>query len=80
MMKVTVRLHTVLRRETPQGVVDRVVLDLPEKSTVADALSELGIGQKGESILLVVNGRIVKRNHILEQNDELRLIPAVSGG
>jgi len=79
-MRVTVRLHTVLRRETPQGVVDRVVLDLPEKATVADALSELGIGQKGESILLVVNGRIVKRDHILADNDELRLIPAVSGG
>lgn len=79
-MRVTVRLHTVLRRETPQGVVDRVVLDLPEKATVADALSELGIGQKGESILLVVNRRIVKRDHILADNDELRLIPAVSGG
>ena len=79
-MKVTVRLHTVLRRETPQGVVDRVALDLPEGATVADALSELGVGQKGESILLVVNGRIVQRNHVLADHDELRLIPAVSGG
>jgi sulfur carrier protein ThiS len=79
-MVVTVRLHTVLRRETPEGVVDRVALDLPDRSTVADALAQLGIGQQGQGILLVLNGRIVKRDHVLADSDELRLIPAVSGG
>lgn len=79
-MVVTVRLHTVLRRETPEGVIDRIALNLPDRSTVADALAQLGVGQQGQAILLVVNGRVVKRDHVLSDSDELRLIPAVSGG
>jgi sulfur carrier protein ThiS len=79
-MVVTVRLHTVLRRKTAEGIIDRLELDLPPDATVADVLSALEVRLRRESILLVLNGRIVKPDQALEEGDELRLIPAMSGG
>jgi sulfur carrier protein ThiS len=79
-MVVTVRLHTVLRRKTAEGILDRLELDLPADATVADVLSALEVRLRRESILLVLNGRIVKPDQALEEGDELRLIPAMSGG
>lgn len=79
-MVVTVRLHTILRRETPEGIIDRLTLDLPQGTTIAAVLRQLEIGLRRESILLVVNGRIVKPEQSLAEGDELRLVPAMSGG
>jgi sulfur carrier protein ThiS len=79
-MVVTVRLHTILRRETPEGIVDRLQLELPKDTTIAAVLRQLEIGLRGESILLVLNGRIVKPEQTLADGDELRLVPAMSGG
>jgi len=79
-MVVTVRLHTILRRETPEGVVDRLKLDLPAGATIQSLVERLEIKLRGEAILLVVNGKIVKEDQVLFEGDEVRLIPAVSGG
>jgi sulfur carrier protein ThiS len=79
-MVVTVRLHTILRRETPEGVIDRLSVELPANSTIQSLVDQLEIKLQGEAILLVVNGKIVKEEHVLAQGDEVRLIPAVSGG
>lgn len=79
-MVVTVRLHTTLRRETPDGVVDRLQLELPEGATLQSVLDRLGISLKDDSILLVLNGRIADAGATLSQGDEVRLIPAMSGG
>jgi sulfur carrier protein ThiS len=79
-MVVTVRLHTILRRETPDGIVDRLTIDVPADTTMQTLIDQLGIKLRGEAILLVVNGKIVKEDHILAEGDEVRLIPAVSGG
>ena len=79
-MVVTVRLHTILRRETPEGVVDRLKLDLPAGATIQSLVERLEIKLRGEAILLVVNGKIVKEDQVLAEGDEVRLIPAVSGG
>jgi len=79
-MKVRVRLHTILRRETPEGIVDSLDLELEPNASVQSVIDQLAIRLKGESILLVVNGRIVATNHPLAEGDEVRLIPAVSGG
>jgi molybdopterin converting factor small subunit len=79
-MVVTVRLHTILRRETPEGVVDRLKLDLPTGTTIQSLVERLEIKLRGEALLLVVNGKIVKEDQVLAEGDEVRLIPAVSGG
>ena len=79
-MVVTVRLHTILRRQTPEGIVDRLRLELPAGASVATVLRQLEIGQRGETIMLVVNGSIVKADHPLADGDEVRLVPAISGG
>jgi molybdopterin converting factor small subunit len=79
-MVVTVRLHTILRRETPEGVVDRLKLDLPTGATIQSLVERLEIKLRGEALLLVVNGKIVKEDQVLAEGDEVRLIPAVSGG
>ncbi|MGB3400321.1 MAG: MoaD/ThiS family protein [Candidatus Deferrimicrobiaceae bacterium] len=79
-MIVTVRLHTILRRKTPEGIIDRVELELPDGASAASVLESLGMGLRGENLLLVVNGRIVQPEHGLVDGDEVRLIPAMSGG
>lgn len=79
-MVVTVRLHTTLRRETPNGVVDRLTLDLAPGATVQTVTDSLGISLREDAILLVVNGRIADADSALKEGDEVRLIPAMSGG
>lgn len=79
-MKVRVRLHTILRRETPEGIVDTLDLELEPNASVQSVIDHLAIRLKGERILLVVNGRIVAKEQPLADGDEVRLIPAVSGG
>jgi molybdopterin converting factor small subunit len=77
---VTVRLHTTLRRETPQGIVDRLELQLGEGSTVRTVVDLLEISLREDAILLVVNGKIADVETPLAEGDEVRLIPAMSGG
>ncbi|OGO10661.1 MAG: hypothetical protein A2Y93_11285 [Chloroflexi bacterium RBG_13_68_17] len=79
-MIVHVRLHTTLRKETPQGVIDRLDLELEPGATVAEVLARLEIRPRGGSVLMAVNGKLVKGDHGLDDGDELRLVPSVSGG
>ncbi len=79
-IRVSVRLHTVLRRKTPEGIVDRLEVDLPEGATVQALLEAAAIPLSGDALLLVVNGRIVKPEHVLAEGDQVRLVPAMSGG
>ncbi len=76
----TVRLHTVLQRETPQGRLRRVELTLPPASTIADLLARLDVRPDPEWTLFVVNGRQVPAAEPLSDGDEVHLIPALSGG
>ena len=59
-MGVTVHLHTVLQRQTPEGLVRQLNLDIPLDSTVENLLNDLEIDFPLESLLLVVNGRLVE--------------------
>lgn len=79
-MQVTVRLHTILLRETPQGIIDRVTLELPDGSTVGQAVERIDMPTRPRTMLLVVNGKIVQIDHVLSEGDELRLVPGISGG
>jgi len=79
-MVVHVRLHTTLRKETPQGIIDRVDLELEPGSTLAEVLDRLEIRPRGGSVLMAVNGNLVKKDFGLSDGDQVRLVPSVSGG
>jgi sulfur carrier protein ThiS len=79
-MVVHVRLHTTLRKETPQGIVDRLDLELEPGSTLAEVLDRLEIRPRGGSVLMAVNGNLVKKDFVLSDGDQVRLVPSVSGG
>lgn len=79
-MVVTVRLHTTLRRQTAQGWQDRLELTLAPGATVAMVLEALNIIADDEAIFLVVNRRMVALDYPLQAGDEVRLMPAISGG
>jgi sulfur carrier protein ThiS len=79
-MVVHVRLHTTLRKETPQGIIDRVDLELEPGSTLAEVLDRLEIRPRSGSVLMAVNGNLVKKDFALSDGDQVRLVPSVSGG
>jgi len=75
---VQVHLHTSLRRRTPGGIVRQLAAELPDGATLGGLLGVLDIKPKG--LLLVVNGRTAEPSLVLEEGDEVHLIPALSGG
>ena len=79
-MVVTVFLHTILQRQTPQGPVRELQLDLPEGTTLQDLLDKLEITLDLEDLLLVINGKQARPDQRLVDQDEVQLIPAMSGG
>lgn len=79
-MVVTVHLHTVLQRQTPEGIMRRIELSIPSMSTVSDLLALLNIDFPVESMLILVNGRLVEPEHVLEKGDKINLMPAIEGG
>jgi molybdopterin converting factor small subunit len=78
--RITVHLHTILQRQTEDGLQRRLELDLPPGATVADLLALLEIELSPEAMLLAVNGRIVDLAHEIKDGDTVNLMPALSGG
>jgi molybdopterin converting factor small subunit len=60
--------------------VDHLTLDLASGATMQGVLDALGISLRDDAILLVVDGRIAEAETALAEGDEVRLIPAMSGG
>lgn len=79
-MKVFVHLHTILQKETPGGIKRYLEVSLPDGSTLADLLRHLEIDLDPDAMLLVINGRTAELNQELKENDEVNLMPAISGG
>jgi sulfur carrier protein ThiS len=79
-MNVTVHLHTTLQRQTPDGLLSRLELNLPEGTTLADLLAELDIRMDPDALLLVVNSRMAGEGQVLHPGDQVNLMPALSGG
>jgi sulfur carrier protein ThiS len=79
-MNVSVHLHTILQRQTPEGLVRQLELSVPPQSNISDLLTKLEIDFPLDSLLLVVNGRLVEPDHILVEGDKVNLMPAISGG
>jgi MoaE-MoaD fusion protein len=76
-MQITVRLFAMLRERagTPE-----VTLDLPEGARVSDALESLAGLADGLPLVMAVNREYADADHLLDADDELALIPPVSGG
>ncbi|MFQ5615618.1 MAG: MoaD/ThiS family protein [Anaerolineales bacterium] len=85
-MHITVHLHTILQRETPEGLVNRLEVELPEGATLRDVLARLGLLNAygdclpPDAMLLVVNGRMADAEQRLFDGDQVNLMPAISGG
>lgn len=79
-MVVTVRLHATLRRQTEHGLQDRLELELEPGATATSVLKALGITEDDESVMVVVNRRMIISDQPLADGDEVRLMPAISGG
>jgi MoaE-MoaD fusion protein len=76
-MEVTVRLFAMLRERAGAGEVS---LELPEGARVADAIAALGDVAADLPLVMAVNREYAANDHVLEADDELALIPPVSGG
>jgi sulfur carrier protein ThiS len=79
-MNITVFLHTTLQRQFPSAKAGKLSLELPPRSTLEDLLRRLHIKLDLQNTLLVVNGRNVELDHVLLEDDQVHLIPAISGG
>jgi molybdopterin converting factor small subunit len=53
---------------------------LPLGSTLADLLDHLALPRGDDSVLFVINGRQADAAQVLQDADEVHLIPALSGG
>jgi molybdopterin converting factor small subunit len=79
-MLVSVYLHTVLQRHTPQGIIRQLEVSLPAGSDLTDLLRELQVEYDPEQIMLVVNGVMSDEHTLLADGDRVNLMPAISGG
>jgi MoaE-MoaD fusion protein len=77
-MHVRVRLFAILRDRA--GGSDELELELPEGAVVADALERVRALTDGVPVVLAVNQEYAERGAPLHPDDELALIPPVSGG
>jgi sulfur carrier protein ThiS len=80
LIKVTVHLHTILQRQTSEGMLNRLEVELPGGSPVQDLVRQIHIDLDIDYLLLAVNGRVVVPEHILEDGDQVNVMPAISGG
>jgi molybdopterin converting factor subunit 1 len=81
-MRAKIRLFALLRERAGSG---QLALQLPEGATVGDLLRELQGQHPGllldiPSTMIAVNMEYVSEDHLLQDGDEVALIPPVSGG
>jgi molybdopterin converting factor subunit 1 len=76
-----VRLFAGLRE---RAGADRVEVDLPEGASVADLLAAMGTTPVGElaprSCIVALNREYADEDAVVEEGDEVALVPPVSGG
>jgi sulfur carrier protein ThiS len=75
-MVVTVHLHTILQRQTPDGMQRQLDVTLLSGSKLEDLAYDLGLGLPADAIVWKVNGRFVTADRILMDGDQVHLIPA----
>jgi MoaE-MoaD fusion protein len=77
-MHVRVRLFAILRDRA--GGSDQLELELPDGAVVADALERVRALTDGVPVVMAVNREYAEPGAPLHPDDELALIPPVSGG
>ncbi len=79
-MQVEVRLYATLRRYLPDLKAGQgFSLNLPEGTTVADALAALGV-PVDDAKQAFVNDQAVAWDFVLREGDSLRVFPPMAGG
>ncbi len=79
-MQVNVKLFATLQRYKPEVFAGEVfVVELPEKSTLADLVAHLAI-RANEVKVMFVNGRARAEMYRLQEGDEVGIFPPVGGG
>ncbi|MFL5840993.1 MAG: molybdenum cofactor biosynthesis protein [Thermoleophilaceae bacterium] len=76
-VEVTVKLFAVLRERAGAG---ELRLELPEGARVQDALDSLADVARGVPVVMAVNREYADADVVLSADDELALVPPVSGG
>lgn len=80
MPKVVVHLHTVYQKKTEQGMVRRIEFEISSRLPVFRLLQELQVEIATDNTLIVVNGKSESIYYEIKPNDEIHVIPAISGG
>lgn len=80
-MKVRVKLFATLQRYAPEGQFagDAFEIEVPEGSTIATIIEQLGI-RAHEVKVAFVNGRARAEVYRLKEGDEIGIFPPVGGG
>src|SRR5438552_9884913 len=76
-MHVRLRLFAALRQRAGADALD---LELPAGARVSDALAQLDWLTQGIPVVMAVNHEYADAEQPLSEDDELALIPPVSGG
>jgi molybdopterin converting factor small subunit len=77
---ITIYLHTIYQIQTPEGTISKLVLSVDQNPKIQDIVNQLKIPFHSDSTLLVVNGKIVDISYLMQNGDEVHIIPAISGG
>jgi sulfur carrier protein ThiS len=77
---ITVYLHTILQKQTPDGLIRSIELSIPEGSTVSEVISQLEIHIGADNLLIAVNGQMAEESQLLFPGDRVDFMPAISGG
>lgn len=78
-MRVTVNLHSTLRKFLPAGASGATVLDLKDGASAADVITQLGIPPAYTNIV-VCAGQQIDPTSVLRDGQYLDLFPPLSGG
>ena len=75
-MIIVVHLHTILQ----QGGHNQLEIEMPVGSTIGELMNLMNIGLSLEDIIIAVNNRTAEIDQILQEQDVVHFIPAISGG
>lgn len=79
-MHITVRLYASLRRFRPDVAAGQgLTLEIPAGQTVAGVLQQLALPD-AVPVVAMVNQRVEKLDHVLNDGDTVSVFPPVAGG